>query len=151
MATALPRSCHCHFFSAESRTSVDNEHRVYGDWNVLSCRGSTRQIFSQKFWVRSESTSIGLSKNLSFIVQICDTLWFTPRVNSWNKYGSLKKWFIFNCSLFSDMHIVKGGWRCVILWSFNLPTADLLIFSLKFDQSYPFTQMTQKVCQKSAI
>ena len=151
MATALPRSCHCHFFSAELRTSVDNEHRVYGDWNVFSCRGSTRQIFSQKFRVKSKSTPVCLSKNLSFIVQICDTLSFTPTVNSWDKHGSLKKWFIFNCSLFSDMHIVRWGWRCVILWFFNLPSADLLIFSLKFDQFYPYTQRTQKVCQRSAI
>ena len=27
----------------------------------------------------------------------------------------------------------------------------MLIFSLEFDQSYPFTQMTQKVCQKSKL
>ena len=28
---------------------------------------------------------------------------------------------------------------------------EMLIFSLKFDQSYPFTKMAQKVCQKSAV
>ena len=125
--------------------------RVYGDWNVLSCRGSTRQIFSQKFWVKSESTPVCLSKNLSFITQICNTLWFMPRVNSWNKHGSLKNWFIFNCSLFCDMQIVKLEWRCVIMWFFNLTSVEIPIFSLKFDQSYPFTRMTQKVCQNSAI
>ena len=45
-----------------------------------------------------------------------------------------------------DRHQLKiqGGF-------FNLPSAKILIFSLKFDQFDPFSQMTQKVCQKSAI
>ena len=49
------------------------------------------------------------------------------------------------------MNIVKLGCRCGTLWFFNLPSAETLIFSLKFDQLDPFSQMTQKVCQKSAI
>ena len=31
------------------------------------------------------------------------------------------------------------------------PSAETLILSLKFDQFDPFSQMTQEVCQKSAI
>ena len=49
------------------------------------------------------------------------------------------------------MNIVKLGCRCGTLWFFNLPSAETLIFSLKFDQLDPFSQMTQKVYQKSAI
>ena len=121
-------------------------------------RDSTRQIFTQIFWVKSESTAVCLSKNLSFIVFF--SLWASlckfathsalrPRVNSWNKNEIEKKLFIVNCSLIRDIHIVEWGWRCVILWFFNLPSVKMLIFSLKFDQSYPFTKMTQKVCQKA--
>ena len=39
-------------------------------------------------------------------------------------------------------------WYIVV---FKLPSAETLILSLKFDQFDPFSQMTQKVCQKSAI
>ena len=49
------------------------------------------------------------------------------------------------------MKIVKLGCRCGTLWFFNRPSAEILISSLKFDQFDPFSQMTQKVCQKSAI
>ena len=49
------------------------------------------------------------------------------------------------------MNIVKLGCRRGTLWFFNLPSAETLIFSLKFDQLDPFSQMTQKVCQNSAI
>ena len=49
------------------------------------------------------------------------------------------------------MNIVKLECRCGTLWFLNLPSAETLIFSLKFDQLDPFSQMTQKVCQKSAI
>ena len=56
---------------------------------------------------------------------------------------------IFNWGLLSGMNIVKLGRRCGILWFFNLPSAETLILSLKFDQFDPFSQMTQKVCQKS--
>ena len=49
------------------------------------------------------------------------------------------------------MNIVELGCRCGTLWFFNLPSAKKLIFSLKFDQFDPFYQMTQKVCQKSAL
>ena len=45
------------------------------------------------------------------------------------------------------MNIVKLGRRCGILWFFNLPSAETLILSLKFDQFDPFSQLTQKVCQ----
>ena len=45
---------------------------------TIKNRDSTRQIFTQIFWVKSESTAVCLSKNLRFIAQICDTLWFTP-------------------------------------------------------------------------
>ena len=44
------------------------------------------------------------------------------------------------------MNIVELGCRCGTLWFFNLPSAKKLIFSLKFDQFDPFSQMTQKVC-----
>ena len=50
---------------------------------------------------------------------------------------------IFNWGLLSGMNIVKLGRRCGILWFFDIP-----INSIQFD---PFSQMTQKVCQKSAI
>ena len=59
--------------------------------------------------------------------------------------------YIFNWSLSSGMNIVKLGCRCGTLWFFNRPSAEILISSLKFDQFDPFSQMTQKVCQKSAI
>ena len=39
-------------------------------------------------------------------------------------------------------------WYIVV---FKLPSAETLILSLKFDQFDPYSQMTQKVCQKSAI
>ena len=54
-------------------------------------------------------------------------------------------------SLSSGMNIVELGFSCGTLWFCNLLSAETLIFSLKFDQFDPFSQMTQKVCQKSAI
>ena len=59
--------------------------------------------------------------------------------------------YIFNWCLSSGMYIVELGCRCGILWFFNLPSAKKLIFSFKFNQFDPFSQMAQKVCQKSAI
>ena len=41
-----------------------------------------------------------------------------------------EKLFIFYCSLFNDIHIAKWGWRCGILWFFDLPSVEMLIFSL---------------------
>ena len=35
---------------------------------------------------------------------------------------------------------------CGILWFFNHPSVEMLIFKLNFDQFDPFSQMTQKVC-----
>ena len=43
-------------------------------------RAPTRQIITQIFWIKSESTHVCLSGNLSFIAQICDTLRFMPWV-----------------------------------------------------------------------
>ena len=60
----------------------------------LACRASTRQFFTQKFWVKSESTPVCLSKNLSFIAQICDISDSRPRVNSWNKKWKLKQTYV---------------------------------------------------------
>ena len=40
-----------------------------------------------------------------------------------------KIWFMFNCSLVCEIHIVKWGWICVILWFFNLLSVKMLIFS----------------------
>ena len=68
----------------------------------------------------------------------------------------LKQHWIFQKMQISSIeaylvNIVKLGRRCGILWFFNLSSAETLILSLKFDQFDPFSQMTQKVCQKSAI
>ena len=49
------------------------------------------------------------------------------------------------------MQIVKLEWGCNVEKPQNDTSVEILIFSLKFDQSYPFTRMTQKVCQNSAI
>ena len=57
----------------------------------------THQIITQIFWTKSESTPACLSGNLSFIVQICDTLRFTPSVSSWIKHRS---------TLFIDLNMV---------------------------------------------
>ena len=56
--------------------------------------------------------------------------------------------FIFNCSLFNDIHTAKWEWRCGILWFFNLWSVEMLIFRLwpQFDPFGPFSQMTQQVC-----
>ena len=43
-------------------------------------RAPTRQIITQIFWIKSESTHVCLSGILSFIAQICDTLRFTTWV-----------------------------------------------------------------------
>ena len=73
-----------------------------------------------------------------------------PRVNSWNKHGSLKIDLSSIQTILWYTHC-EWRWKCVILRFFNLPSVKMLIFSLEFDQSYPFTQMTQKVCQKSKL
>ena len=50
-----------------------------------------------------------------------------------------------------EMNIVELGCRCGT-WKVEKPqSAKKLIFSLKFDQFDPFPQMTQIVCQKSAV
>ena len=67
---------------------MDNESlKIFQTWFSGRSRAPTCQIIAQIFWIKSESTHVCLSGNLSFIAQICDTL----RVSSWIKHRSLRK------------------------------------------------------------
>ena len=61
--------------------------KIFQTWFSGRSRAPTCQIIAQIFWIKSESTHVCLSGNLSFIAQICDTL----RVSSWIKHRSLRK------------------------------------------------------------
>ena len=110
--------------------SLRTDRWVFYFCSYLCDRASTCHIFIQKFGVKSESTPVFLSTNLSFSPQIATD---SDSRQKWeigaNMEGS-KNLFIYNCSLFDDIHIVKWGWRCGNLWFFNSPSVKMLIFSL---------------------
>ena len=94
------------------------------DARVLRFRAPSHHFFPQKFWVKSESTPLFLSKNLSLERKIATNLNFRQKyafrtnieLNPENAYT-------FNWSLSSGMNIAELGCRWGTLWFFNLPSA----------------------------
>ena len=77
---------------------------------------------------------------------------------SWCQFGIFNYQIVQNSNMRTERNGVgddicwpEKGYKCGKLWFYNLQSAETLIFSLKFDQFDPFSQLTQKVCQKSAI
>ena len=100
----------------------------------ISRRDFNHQFYPQKFWVKSELTPVFLSKNLSLEHKSRQIFIHDKSTHLEQTLNFPENAYIFNWSLFSGMNIVKLGCRCVTLWFFNLPIAETLIFSLKFDQ-----------------
>ena len=117
---------------------------------VLWTRDFSRQIFPQKFWVKSESAPVFLSKNLSLERKTRQILIHDKSTRFAQTLNFPENAYIFNWSLSSGMNIVELGCRCGTLWFFNLPRAKNFIFSLKFDLIWPIfpndSESLPKVC-----
>ena len=96
-------------------------------------RAPSRQFFTQKFWVKSESTLIFWVKIWVLSVKSRQILIHGKSTHLEKTLNFTENAFIFNWCLFSGMHFLELWWKCGISWVFNLPSVGIHIFSLKFD------------------
>ena len=112
-------------------------------------RAPTRQIITQIFWIKSESTHVCLSGNLSFIAQSCDALRFTPWVSSWMKHRSFKK--LINLQLYPSYWLTLSEMRRKMCYFvvFQPSKVEMLNCSYsapQFWSIWPIFQMAPKLC-----